>query len=994
MPPKPKTPQPIDRPLSRAYLREFTGWSTAFSPGLSDPTTLRIMENCWLTREGALAVRPALRSVFPAGDWLTTNFNTKGLIGSVESFFLNDGTKALLFAVREQSDEITFKVARYNSGTNKYDVIELPDAGFTGSTSAMSFTADTRYVRYLQIDNKILALPDSPNELDTVRIFFVGEDKMLVAPQELSVPEWDGSDAPFVRHPDAAWINGNQSPLPSPETPTAGSSGQPLTGTLIDSDAADNVFNFGYFYTFYNDLGETNASQMAVVKTKRPWSQWQWQTPDGSGNPSGTNTTDPTLVCDQLVVAVLDAVRQVAEAEGATGINFYMVTWSDQGAIPTDAQMIGTIDWREVDPLSDRGRFIQHTPVAEFSDVLRQLPSEGETNYTRPSSAAQGAVAGDRVILVNDRQNPARIIWSSNQIGEYTNFSATRGGGFKTLTAGNLLVPAAVKLWQNPQSVDTLVVMCMGVDGYSTSYYMAPAEVTGLDSSTLIMGFEETTATPGTVSPWGTEVVDQALYHPLDEQLMKSTAANYRISHNTQTDPINNKWLELINKRNIVSSHLDGRIYYIVHNPDGEELEDGCMGNEIWVMDTELESAWSRWLVQANSLHTLEIGGKIHMAITRPDAIFIFDTRETLDEFSDSGETSFRAIPWKIETNTQGANRAHDAWCRLAQANITLGNFIGSMRYGIRGWDRNGRRIDESKIVKSNVELLEDDPAGVDLRARPLPWDMEDYLEINRDLKEWVFYAESLPTYSGLSINLAENSNFSHSPDGVRPGRQSDRDDPLGSAGSSSLAQADSIPGTVGYSLEITPGIGSSPSSYAYMDVDNGGQISPILQEGREYRISIYVTLLEEMAAGTRTQLLVNYGSGTIESAGPNTVGTHRLELTTPPIAAGPRWIRTGVDSIEPTDLSYWDRILIEDVTGGAQSDGTYVEPLTYSGDTLRSYGQINLVQYRYSPISVNVGYGFGSVETFQYGRASAPTDPTTHYPNGVPTPFIEPGEV
>lgn len=812
MPPKPKTPPPIDRPLSRAYLREFTGWSTAYSPGLADPTSLRIMENCWLTREGALAVRPALRSVFPEGDWLTTNFNTKGLIGSVETFFLDDGTKALLFAVREQSNEITFKVARYNSGTNLYDVIELDEAGFSGSASEMTFTEDTRYVRYLQIDNKILALPDSPNALDTVRIFFVGEDKMLVAPNEISIPEWGVSNGPGIRLPEAAWINGDQSPLPSEETPTAGSAGQPLTGTLIDSDSTDNVYNFGYFYTFYNDLGETMASQMSTVKVKRPWSQWQWETADAAGGPSGTATTDPDRCCDQLVIFVADAARVQAFAEGATGINFYMVAWSDQGAVPTDAQMIGTIDWREVDPLSARGRFIQHTPVSEFSDVLRTLPVEGETNYTRPSSAAQGAVAGDRVILVNDRQNPARIIWSSNQLGEYTNFSATRGGGFKTLTAGNLLIPAAVKLWQNPQSVDTLVVMCMGVDGYSTSYYMAPAEVTGLDSSTLIMGFEETTATPGTVSPWGTEVVDQALYHPLDEQLMKSTAANYRISHNTQTDPISNKWLELINKRNIVSSHLDGRIYYVVHNPDGEALESGCMGNEIWVMDSELESSWSRWLVQANSLHTLEIGGKIYMAITRPDAIFVFDTQETLDEYSDSGETSYRAIPWQIETNTQGANRAHDAWCRLDQANVMLGSFLGRMRYGIRGWDRHGRRVDTSKIVKSQIATIDDDPVnGVDLHARPLPWDVEDFLKVGRDLKEWVFYAESVQ----------------------------------------------------------------------------------------------------------------------------------------------------------------------DDV-----------------GDTLMSYGHISLVQYRYAPISVNIGYGFGEVETFQYGRASAPSDPSTHYPNGVPAPFIEPGEV
>ena len=129
-------------------------------------------------------------------------------------------------------------------------------------------------------------------------------------------------------------------------------------------------------------------------------------------------------------------------------------------------------------------------------------------------------VAGDRIILVNDRQDAAVIRWSSNQLGEYTNFSSSKGGGYKTLTSGNLLIPACVKLWQNPQSVDSLVVLCRGVDGYSTSYYMGPAEVTGQTGSTAVMAFEETTATPGTVSPWGVEVVNQGLYHPLDEQLM------------------------------------------------------------------------------------------------------------------------------------------------------------------------------------------------------------------------------------------------------------------------------------------------------------------------------------------------------------------------------------------------------------------------------------------------------------------------------------------
>lgn|GEM_PF-5575526 len=794
-----KTPAPIDRPLSRAYLREFTGWSTAYAPGLSDPTSLRIMENCWVTREGALAVRPALRSVFPDGNWITTNFNAR-IIGSFESFFLNDGSKALLFATKEQTGVVTFKVAAYDDAEEQYVVRTLADSEFEGDTS---FSEDCTYVRYLQIDNKIFALPDSTNAADTVRIFYVGEEKKVITPQELTEPTFDTSRAPTVLLPEAAWINGTtKNTRPTAETPTAGTSGQPLTGTLISSTAADNTYNFGYFYTFQNELGETPPSRMTVIKTKRSWSQWQFQTAATAGGPSGTNVSDPLLACDQLVAMVPnDTIWNTAVAQGATGWNLYMVTWSDQGAVPVEGTLVASVDLTEGTTYAEKS-WAQHTPVAASYDITAPLPTETErTNYSKPSSASQGLVAGDRIILVNDRQAAAVIRWSSNQLGEYTNFSSTKGGGYKTLTAGNLLIPACVKLWQNPQSVDTLAVLCRGVDGYSTSYYMAPAEVSGQTGSTAIMGFEETTATPGTVSPWGCEVVNQGLYHPLDEQLMKSTASNYNISHKSMTDDISNRWLELIEKQNIVTAAMDNRIYYIVNNPDGEPLEDGCMGNEIWVLDVgggSDSSTWSRWLIQANSLHKLEVGGKLYMAVVRPDAIFVLDELETLDEYSESGATNFRAIPWRMETNTQGANRAHDAWARLQQVNVTLGNFMGRMRFGIRGIDVNGRQVDISKVTK--------DVRAVDLHARVLPWDVEDFLLIRRDMKEWTLYAHSI-------------------------------------------------------------------------EVD---------------------------------------------------------------------------------------------------------------GETAMSYGRINLVQYRYTPASVNVGYEYGSVETFEYGRASSPADVGTNYPNGVPAPYVD----
>ncbi len=61
-------PAPIDRPLSKAYLRKFTGWSTAMPPGMSDPTSLRVMHNCNVDSDGSLRILPGLRRVFANND--------------------------------------------------------------------------------------------------------------------------------------------------------------------------------------------------------------------------------------------------------------------------------------------------------------------------------------------------------------------------------------------------------------------------------------------------------------------------------------------------------------------------------------------------------------------------------------------------------------------------------------------------------------------------------------------------------------------------------------------------------------------------------------------------------------------------------------------------------------------------------------------------------------------------------------------------------------
>src|SRR5690606_28089040 len=251
------TPSTTDRPRIRPYLREFNGWASAYPQGLSDPTTLRVRENCWATREGALAIRPTPRSVFAGNNWVTTNYNAR-IVGTFETFFLNDGTKALLFATKESGGNVTFRVAVDNGAT--YTITTLADAGFAGDANAMNFSSSTTYVRYLQIDNKVFALPDSTNPSDTVRIFYVGAEKKLVAPKTITSPAWTSGHAPTVLLPEASWINSpSKTTIPTAETPTAGTADMPLTGTLIDSDTADNTYNFGYFYTFQNELGETPA---------------------------------------------------------------------------------------------------------------------------------------------------------------------------------------------------------------------------------------------------------------------------------------------------------------------------------------------------------------------------------------------------------------------------------------------------------------------------------------------------------------------------------------------------------------------------------------------------------------------------------------------------------------------------------------------------------------------------------------------------------------
>ena len=723
---EPKLQAPIDRPLSRSYLREFSGWSTAYPPGLSDPTSLRVMENVYVTREHAVRVRPGIRSIFTQDWWLG---NTgESIVGGFEHFIYDfTGRTALLFAVRDASSSINFRVVVYNPETLRYDHVP-------GVFPIMSFGANTTYVKYLQIDNKILALSDDATE--PAILFNVGETKSAkkISAEGLTLPEW--TDAPVVVHPEAAWINTtNKTSRPTAETPTA--------DTLIGT--GDNEYSFAYFYTFETEFGESKPSGIMTLKTQRGWSQWKFIAPDADGNPTTTTVIDPTRAMDQLVAMLPAGQYTLAKAQGAIKWNLYQFSWNDSSPVPSVATLVASQEITQGGSEAEES-WIINTAAAMAETYNIPVPNEqNRVNYSGAPTSRQGLVAGDRLILVNDGLNQAVIRWSSNVPTEYTNLSPSKGGGTKTLSSGNLLVPMNVQLWQNPQAMDTICVLCKGLNGYHAAYYMAPAEVSGLTQSTIIMGFEETTATPGTVSPYGVEVLDNALYHPLEAELMKSTAANYAIRHNTMTTDIANKWQRLRRKEDIVSSQHDGRLYYLVNNPDGAPLEDDCMGNEVWVLDTGVETpTWSRWLVQGIALKKLQIGDKLYMAIVRPDAIFIFDELAYADEYAQGATTLRRNIPWRIETNTLGANRAHDAWAHVRRAEVHVGDWIGSFKWGVKGYNVHGKPVHIEKTSHANQDMT-----GIDLDNGVITTDIDlgdstDSLQIREDMMEWSFFAESL----------------------------------------------------------------------------------------------------------------------------------------------------------------------------------------------------------------------------------------------------------
>lgn len=1132
MPPKKRIPAPIDRPLSRAYLRGFKGWSTAYPPGQSDPATLRLLDNMLVDRNGSMAVRPGLRYLSfeesPDLDAAVPNDPGQALslepVGGQELFYTADGSRALLFGVRELDGTVGFRALLFSGQGRAVFELTAPEIGFIipQGTDALNFTEGTKYIKYLQINNRILALSDNG---EPARMFLVGAQKLAKRLNTISVPAWADEDKLTVIHPNAPWINEQatttrtntvQNPifkagtsgwaagpgtwwrprlitsltnwkarinpaagtnptevleiqslpyrtniLPSPlmnvalhgtqgwsphptwtpsaivadtswlsiratktsrfyaqsarsmqnirggaryrlaldievsgdlapdalvwfyavngaeidrplrvpitvndgrfisdafkapegsvmvrvalggevegagqvnvrhavlcldgESTTAfsgasgtdyfwggaenlsysvqhppadveirsntgsvlagkalfsrieviaaaarsidaelrvitsskdGASTTTLTSVAVDGTAnvwttlthqrtpvqvpsthvrgqlvlvlkdvrrgeralvtramqvtdqttaltyfdgstqdtpttrfrwsdplrphrsssirqtfaaappavvpetptsrtliatggaANNTYKMGFFYTFENEVGESNPSRITEVRVSRPWSNWLWETANAAGEPSGTATKSANLAADQLLCRLPQEVYDQAIADGALKWNLYVMSWSDQDPVPVTGLLVAERQMRSSGQLAEEeiltytdGGWIAVTPARTVSTDDMPLPTAtNRTNYSIPPAHRSGMVAGERMVLVGDPANLAAIQWSSNRPAESTNFTATKGGGTKTLTSGNLNTPSDVVLWQNPQSQDTITLLCSGDDGQSVSYFMAPATVTqGQSGVTGVMGFEEVTSTPGTTGPYAALVANNALMRPTDLAYLQSRAQNYNITHKDLSEDIANVWRGLREKQWIVSAMLDNRIFMLVYNAQGELLRQGCRGNEIWVRDIATEGGtWSRMTVQAHSLHVFTIGTRPHLGVTTPEGIFYFDRAARVDDYvAQDGTVQQRPIPWMMETNTQGANRAHDAWANLQQVALNIGNFTGSLEYGIRGQNVHGKTVEITKVFTDNLPY--------DLTDT---WDVEDFLLIRHHMKEWFFYARSIP---------------------------------------------------------------------------------------------------------------------------------------------------------------------------------------------------------------------------------------------------------
>ena len=791
------------------------------------------------------------------------------------------------------------------------------------------------------------------------------------------------------------------------------------TNTLISSDATKNIYSVGLFYCFTNEIGESAMSQITVVKVQRPPTAWRWETPNAAGEPSGTETVVPTECADQLVASIPQAAFDEAVSQGATGWSLYALSWSDQTVVPVMATRVATRELSATSLYASTGWLAVTPAFSDGTDSQAVVPNNGNRfNYSNPPTAAQGIVAADRMVVVKDPNNAARIRWTSNQQGYYGDFSASKGGGYKTLTSGNLQIPATVKLWQNPQSVDTLTVLCTGTDSYSTGYYMAPATITGQSEQTAIMGFEETTATPGTTAPYGVEVMNNALYHPLDDQLMKSTATSYNINHKSMTDNIRNMWLSVEDHHRMVSSQLENRLYYLVNNTAGVEMTDGYYGNEVWVLDVaDPAGSWSRWTVGGISLRKMAIGGKPVMSLTRPDGIYAFNEQFMVDAYNTGAAGGYLVseLPFhfEAETNTQGANRAHDAWAHLEQLIVSFGNWKGGVRYGIRGVDLHGQQLEFMKTFRANTDGTTETPTMDDI------YDQEDFLRVARDLKEWVFRVESIPTLFTEELPVYESGyNYATNSDFETNVALWESNNVLGAQEVLTFARSTEQFKYGTASMKVT--VPAAPTKTTGGVNFVGGNIifpdDPLPEAERTAKL--FSAWIYTPTGGT-FRLEQYFYNGMFDVSVPAGVWTRlKLPINNRSDAALNGFFAVRRIGLVANEVFYIDGVQIEEMTedgnptdyfngsfldtpeatyawqGAAEASwavrslvvGTQI--VTHVDSYEPAHGQVNAVQYRYTPVSVNTQGQFGSLETFTYSRDLAQLPSTTSY--GVPQPLAD----
>src|SRR5690606_12354042 len=130
-----------------------------------------------------------------------------------------------------------------------------------------------------------------------------------------------------------------------------------------------NRYNFSFFYTISNELGESAASQMTSIKVQRPWTAWQWL------DPNGVDTDDPELCLDQITVTMPPEVFEAAVSAGATHWTVYYYTQGPSDGPPVTAQRISEID------LTSEPTHVQHG----YARLTPQMVKLGLTDPLIPS---------------------------------------------------------------------------------------------------------------------------------------------------------------------------------------------------------------------------------------------------------------------------------------------------------------------------------------------------------------------------------------------------------------------------------------------------------------------------------------------------------------------------------------------------------------------------------------------------------------------------------